>query len=167
MGCNSSNKICVYFWGYNRLYIKNNYLNVIHSMKNIIFTMLSFLSSSKFPPNTPIKDVKRMKATNHMSSSKFYIVFTSVVILAFFYFASLAIMFIMPQQPDFITGFVTIFSKTIEVLAIIIASYVGAQAVVDLKYGSDSSVTLEAVNETSSDVTVIQTNVKEDDYELL
>jgi hypothetical protein len=139
----------------------------MNRVKTIFLTALSFLTSNSAPPNTPIEDIEKMKAINHMSSSKFYIVFTSVLILAFFYFASLAIMFFIPQQPEFISGFVTIFSKTIEILAIIIASYVGAQAVVDLKYGSSSSAALEGVTETINDVTVIQTNVKEDDYELL
>jgi len=139
---------------------------MIESLKNIVFTALSFLSSNKVPPNTALQDYEKLKAINHMTSSKFYIVFTSVVILAFFYFVSLGIMFFIPQQPEFITGFVTIFSKTIEILAIIIASYVGAQAVVDLKYGSSSAAILEQVTETINEVTVIQTNVKEDDYEI-
>ena len=76
-------------------------------------------------------------------------------------------MFFIPQKPEFISGFVTIFSKTIEILAIIIASYVGAQAAVDLKYGSSSRAAIESANEAINSVTVIQTNAKEDDYELV
>jgi hypothetical protein len=138
----------------------------MQNIKNAILTALSFLTSDKAPPNTPIREIEKMRAINHMSSSKFYIVFTSVLILAFFYFASLLIMFFIPQQPEFIAGFVTIFSKTIEILAIIIASYVGAQAAVDLKYGSSSTAALEGAVEIIEDVTVIQTNIKEEDYEL-
>jgi hypothetical protein len=140
---------------------------MLEGLKNITLTAMSFLRSDKAPPNSPLLDYEKLRAINHMTSSKFYIVFTSVLILAFFYFASLAIMFFIPQQPEFISGFVTIFSKTIEILAIIIASYVGAQAVVDLKYGSNSSASLEGVTETINEITVIQTNVKEEDYELL
>lgn len=140
---------------------------MIQNFKNMCLTVMSFLSSNKVPPNTSIADYEKMRAINHMTSSKFYIVFTSVVILAFFYFASLAIMFFIPTQPEFIAGFVTIFSKTIEILAIIIASYVGAQAVVDLKYGSSSIAALEGAAENINEVTVIQTNAKEDDYELV
>ena len=140
---------------------------MIQNLKNICLTAVSFLSNNKVPPNTPIVDYEKMRAINHMTSSKFYIVFTSVLILAFFYFASLSIMFFIPSQPEYIAGFVTIFSKTIEILAIIIASYVGAQAVVDLKYGSSSSAALEGVTETINEVTVIQTNAKEEDYELI
>jgi hypothetical protein len=140
---------------------------MLKNAKNIVLTALSFLSNNKVPPNTPIEDIEKMRAINHMASSKFYIVFTSVLILAFFYFTSLAIMFFIPQKPEFVSGFVTIFSKTIEILAVIIASYVGAQAVVDLKYGSSSSAALEGVTETINEVTFIQTNVKEEDYELV
>jgi hypothetical protein len=139
---------------------------MMQAIKNTAISLVSYLSGNLVPPNTPMQDVERMKAINHMASSKFYIVFTSVLILAFFYFASLGIMFFIPNSPEFIAGFVTIFSKTIEILAIIIASYVGAQAVVDLKYGSSSAAAIESVNENINNVTVIETNIKEDDYEL-
>ena len=138
----------------------------MQAIKNTAISFVSYLSGNLVPPNTPMQDMERMKAINHMASSKFYIVFTSVLILAFFYFASLGIMFFIPNSPEFIAGFVTIFSKTIEILAIIIASYVGAQAVVDLKYGSSSAAAIESVNESINNVTVIETNIKEDDYEL-
>jgi len=141
---------------------------MISLIKNAAMTAVSFLSNNYVPPNTPAQDVDRLKSINHMESKKFFIVLTSVAILAFFYFISIGIMFLLPHEaPEFVSGFVTIFSKTIEILAIIIASYVGAQAAVDLKYGSKSSASLEGVTETINEVTVIQTNAKEDDYELL
>jgi hypothetical protein len=73
------------------------------------------------------------------------------------------------NAPEFVSGFVTLFSKTIEILAVVIASYVGAQAVVDLKYASNSSASLagDTHTENTQNVTVIQTNMKEDDYELV
>ena len=131
-------------------------------------TAVSFLSNNHVPPNTSDEDITRIKSINHMESKKFFIVLTSVAILAFFYFISIGIMFLLPHgAPEFVSGFVTIFSKTIEILAIIIASYVGAQAAVDLKYGSTSNASIEGVTETLNELTVIQTNIKEDDYELL
>jgi hypothetical protein len=134
--------------------------------KNIALTALSFLRSDKAPPSASPDQLKRLKNLNHLESSKFYIVFTSVVILAFFYFSTIGFMFLIPSAPpEYITGFVTIFSKTIEILAIIIASYVGAEMVVDLKYGSNSSASLEST--TDKEVTVIDTNAKEEDYELI
>jgi len=142
---------------------------MIPFIKNAIMTGVSYLSSNKVPPNTPPERHKKLRSTNHMESKKFYIVLTSVIILAFFYFASVGLMFLIPAGPEFISGFVTMFSKTIEILSIIIASYVGAQAVVDLKYGSHSSASLEGTTHTekTENITVIHTNAKEDDYELI
>lgn len=143
---------------------------MISLLKNAVMSGFSYLSSNYVPPNTLPEDYKRLKSTNHMESKKFYIVLTSVFILAFFYFTSIGIMFLLPHEaPEFVSGFVTIFSKTIEILSIIIATYVGAQAVVDLKYGSSSSAALEGTTHTekTENITVIHTNAKEDDYELI
>ena len=142
---------------------------MIPFIRNAILTGVSYLSSTKVPPNTTPERHKRLRSINHMESKKFYIVLTSVIILAFFYFASVGMMFLIPAGPEFISGFVTMFSKTIEILSIIIASYVGAQAVVDLKYGSSSSAALEGTThaEKTENITVIHTNAKEDDYELI
>jgi hypothetical protein len=138
---------------------------MLKNAKNIVLTALSFLRNDVAPPNVSPIEVERLKKLNHLESSKFYIVFTSVVILAFFYFSTIGFMFFIPSAPpEYITGFVTIFSKTIEILAIIIASYVGAEMVVDLKYGSHSAASVKS--ETINEVTVINTNAKEDDYEL-
>jgi hypothetical protein len=139
---------------------------MINHIKNTAISLASYLNNKSAPQDTPIEDIEKMRAINHMSSSKFYIVFSSVLILAFFYFSSLGIMFFIPKEAEFVAGFVTIFSKTIEILAIIIASYVGAQAVVDLKYGSSSSAALKAASENINHVTFIETNIKEDDYEI-
>lgn len=142
---------------------------MIPLLKNAVMSGFSYLSSNRVPPNTPPEDYNRLKSTNHMESKKFYIVLTSVIILAFFYFTSIGIMFTLPHNsPEFVGGFVTIFSKTIEILSIIIATYVGAQAVVDLKYGSSSSAALESTTNTEKidNITIIHTNAKEDDYEL-
>lgn len=85
----------------------------------------------------------RSHATGHMSSKKFSVVATSLLALMFFYFASVGVLFFLPAHSgnnELISGFVTIFTKTIEVLAIIIASYLGVQAAVDLRFGSNSNV---------------------------
>lgn len=108
---------------------------------NIFKNIQAFLVMGKVPPNTPFLARDEMKKINHLASRKFFIVFTSFLGLCFFYFASVGILFLLPQNgTELISGYVTIFTKTIEVLAIIIAAYLGVQAVVDLKYGSSSSV---------------------------
>ena len=139
-------------------------------IKNLLLNVMAFVSSSA-PPNTPPRDLERLQSVNHMESKKFFACFVSVAILTFFYFVAVGIMFIMPPVPEIITGYITIFTKTTEILAIIIGSYVGAQAVVDLKYNSSSSTSLQNSTQKieqflKEEVTVIETNQKEEDYEI-
>jgi hypothetical protein len=116
------------------------------NISNITKTALSFLSSNKAPPNTPLYAREDLKKINHFASRKFFIVFTSFLGLCFFYFGSVAILFFIPTNAsEMISGYVTIFTKTIEVLAIIIAAYLGVQAVVDLKYNSNSNQSFETI----------------------
>lgn len=139
-------------------------------VNELIKNVLAFVSSSA-PPNTPEKDLERLQSINHMESKKFFACFVSVAILTFFYFTTVGIMFFLPPVPEVITGYIAIFTKTTEILAIVIASYVGAQAVVDLKYNSSSNTSLENSTQKieqiiKEEITVIQTNQKEEDYEL-
>ena len=116
------------------------------SITNTFKNVYAFLSSNTVPPNTPLQLREEMKKANHFASRKFFIVFTSFLGLCFFYFASVAILFFLPQNgTELISGYVTIFTKTIEVLAVIIAAYLGVQAVVDLKYNSSSNTSMETI----------------------
>ena len=86
---------------------------MIQLIKNAAMTAVSFLSNNQAPPNTPTEDVEKLRSINHLESKKFFIVLTSVAILAFFYFVSIGIMFLLPHgAPEFVSGFVTIFSKS-------------------------------------------------------
>ena len=116
------------------------------SLTNSFKSVYAFLNSGIVPPNTPLPLREEMRKANHFASRKFFIVFTSFLGLCFFYFASVAILFFLPQNgTELISGYVTIFTKTIEVLAIIIAAYLGVQAVVDLKYNSSSNTSTETI----------------------
>jgi hypothetical protein len=140
-----------------------------NTIKDALLTATAFLSNNRVPPNTGLQDYERLKNKNHMESKKFYMVMTSVAILAVYYVLSVSLLFFLPNDSGIVSGYITMFSKTIEVLAIIIGSYVGAQAVVDLKYGSTSTASIqgqlikENIEET---ITAITTNSKEEDYEL-
>lgn len=115
------------------------------SITNFLKSAQAFVTNG-VPPNTPLSLREEMRKTNHLASKKFFIVSTSFLGLCFFYFASVAILFFLPpDNRDLVSGYVTIFTKTIEVLAIIIAAYLGVQAVVDLKYNSSSSVSNETI----------------------
>lgn len=113
---------------------------------NAIKSAFAFLSSSKVPPNTSVELREAMRKENHFASKKFFIAVTAFIGLLFFYFSSVGVLFILPlDQRDIVEGYVTIFTKTIEVLAIIIAAYLGVQAAVDLKYSSASNVSSERI----------------------
>lgn len=139
-------------------------------IKDLALNVMAFVSSAA-PPNTPPEDIERLRSINHMESKKFFACFVSVAILTFFYFVTVGIMFLLPPVPEVITGYITVFTKTTEILAIIIGSYVGAQAVVDLKMNSSSSAGIQNTTQKTEqlikeEITVIHTNQKEDDYEL-
>jgi hypothetical protein len=56
------------------------------------------------------------------------------------------------------------FTKTMEVFATIMAVYIGGQSIVDLKYNSNSSVSLEQKTEKIDITTKIIGTAKEEDY---
>jgi len=114
------------------------------NLTNLFKTAASFLSSKKVPPGTPVDLYEQMKKQNHLASKKFFIAFTSFLGVLFFYFMSVAVLFFIPPQNEIISGYVQIFTKTIEVIAIIVASYLGVQTVADFQYSSSSSTNLES-----------------------
>jgi hypothetical protein len=112
-----------------------------------------------------IRGERKMEETNHLSSKKFFIIFTSILMLAALYYSSVAILLAI-KMPEHVAAFVTLFSKTIEIFAIIIASYLGVEAVVDLKYNSASNAEVlgEIIVEKREEV--LTHNTKEDDYDI-
>ena len=126
------------------------------------------LQSGKVPPNTPLSQRNDLSKVNFLASKKFYVVFCSVIILAIFYAASIIILFLTATCPTLTVPFVSIFTETIKILAIIIASYLGVQTILDYKMQSNSDVRLSGDQTfiTEEEITYIISNSKEDDYEL-
>lgn len=135
------------------------------SIVNIGKTATAFLQNGKAPPNTPPELEKKMENTNHLCSKKFFIIFTSVLMLAVLYYSSVAILLVI-KMPEHIAAFVTLFSKTIEIFAIIIASYLGVQAAVDLKYNSASNAEVKGEVIVEKKEVILTHNTKEDDYDI-
>jgi hypothetical protein len=115
------------------------------SIANIAKNAASFLSSNRVPPGTPIELQSSLRQENHFKSKKFFLAFSSFIGLLAFYLLSVGILFLLPAKNELIAGYVTIFTKTIEIVAIIVASYIGVQAAIDFKYGSTSSSTLDSI----------------------
>ena len=138
---------------------------MFQNLVNVAKTAAAFLQNGKAPPNTPARLEKRMEDTNHLSSKKFFIIFTSVLMLAALYYSSVAILLVI-QMPEHVSAFVTLFSKTIEIFAIIIASYLGVQAAVDLKYSSASNAEVKGEVIIEKREEILTHNTKEDDYDI-
>lgn len=137
---------------------------MLENIKNIAKTAVAFLQTGKAPPNISEEYRKSFENKTHLSSKKFFIIFTSILMLLFMYYTSVAILWELPKFPEIISAYVTVFSKTMEIFAIIIATYLGTQAAVDLKYNSSSRSETVGISETIDET--ITTNTKEDDYKI-
>ena len=136
---------------------------------NIGQTVSAFLTNGKAPPNTPVELQKQMEDTNHLSSKKFFIIFSSLFMLAFVFYTSVALLWVIPKAPEIVTAFVTIFTKMIEIFGVIISVYLGAQGLVDIKYNSSSNASTEGILEQKQvdiNETILTNNAKEEDYHI-
>jgi hypothetical protein len=106
-------------------------------------SLAAMVSCDKAPPNTPPQYVDEMKSINFLRSKKFFIVFTSILMLLGFYGISVFILFLTVPAPSITMPFVTIFVETIKVFAIVISAYLGLQAAIDFKYNSESNTSLK------------------------
>lgn len=119
---------------------------------DITKTAGAMLHSGRVPPKTPPCYKEDLSKINFLASKKFYVVFCSVVILAVFYAASIVVLFLTSAAPHLTVPFVTIFTETIKILAIIIASYLGVQTILDYKMQSTSENVLEGSSSYSEEV---------------
>jgi hypothetical protein len=143
---------------------------------NVTQTALAFLQNGKAPPNTPPELEKQMEDTNHLTSKKFFVVMTSLLMIVSMFFVAVGILFIIPKDHDIvITTYATIFTKIMEQVALVISVYLGAQGLVDLKYNSSSSVGVQGVAQSSNinenknvnlNEQILSNNAKEDDYNI-
>lgn len=101
----------------------------------------AFLYAGKIPSNTPIQYREDFSKINFFSSKKFFIVFSSVILLMAFYLVSVGILFLTSFFPEITQPYVTIFVESIKIFAIIISVYLGLQATIDFKYQSSSNTT--------------------------
>ena len=135
---------------------------------DIAKTATSMLQSGKVPPNTPKHLEQDMSKINFLASKKFFVVFCSIIILSVFYGISIFVLFLTAPVPNITIPFVTIFTETVKILAVIIASYLGVQTVLDFKYNTNTETSNNYSREEVDikEITVIETNQKEDDYEI-
>lgn len=124
----------------------NKIMQFSQSIAHLFSSIACMVQSGKAPLGTPRKYEHDLSKINFLSSKKFYVVFCSVLILGVFYGASIIVLFLTAAAPHLTVPFVSIFTETIKILAVIIASYLGVQTVLDYKIQSNSAVNLEGSN---------------------
>ena len=131
-------------------------------IKNTFYTATSFLQTGVAPPNAPIRYREDLSKINFLSSKKFFIVFSSIVLLMFFYLTSVGILFLTSFFPTITDSYVTIFVESVKIFAIIISVYLGLQASIDFKYNSSSSQSYETTKsiEQIDEKVIIEETVK-------
>lgn len=136
------------------------------SLINVAQNAAAFLQNGVTPPGVCPEQNKDLANTNHLSSKKFFAAFSGFIILGIFYIISIGILFLLDHNPALLAVYPTIFTKTVEVFAAIMAVYLGGQAIVDVKYNSTSNASLEAKVEVVDITERKITNEKEGDYTL-
>jgi len=142
---------------------------MLTTLKNILLNGSSFLQSNVAPPNTPKELQEELGTINFLKSKKFFITFTSVLIICFFYFSSIGILILLPNMPEKIAGFVTLFTKTIELFTLVVGFYLSVQTVLDYKVNTSSSTNYNSDLSTSNQNIVTKEYIsspKEDDFTL-
>ena len=131
-------------------------------IKNTFYTATSFLQTGVAPPNAPIRYREDLSKINFLSSKKFFIVFSSIVLLMFFYLTSVGILFLTSFFPTITEPYVTIFVESVKIFAIIISVYLGLQASIDFKYNSSSNQSYETTKsiEQIDEKVIIEETVK-------
>jgi len=146
------------------------------NLVNIGQTVSAFLTNGKAPPNTPLELEKQMEDTNHLASKKFFVIFSAIVMIVVMFLMAVGFLFLIPTDHDIVvTAYSTIFTKIIEIFGLVISVYISAQGLVDLKYNSSSSASVQGeaqsqtiVEDKNVDIneTILTNNAKENDYHI-
>jgi len=126
----------------------------------------SFLQNGTAPPNTPEHLQDSYENTNHLASKKFFLAFSGFIILAVFYAASIAVLYTLQAKPEVVPSYVVMYSKAMEVFATIMAVYLGGQALVDLRYNSESGANTSAQIQRTETISTTVAIFKEEGYTL-
>lgn len=140
---------------------------MLNQLKNVINSMTWYLRSGVAPTNDKsVANIEELKNMNHMASRKFAMTMVAVAIIAFMYFASVLVLFLLPHDPQ-VSALVSMYKDMIVAVASIVATLVGIQGLVDWKYNSDSKTVISS--NTIKEEKYIEeylSGPKEDDYTL-
>lgn len=140
---------------------------MLRQLKNVIDNMTWYLRSGVAPSQDKgISNLEELKNMNHMASRKFAMTMVAVAIIAFMYFASVMLLFLLPGDPQ-VSALVNMYKDMIVAVASIVATLVGIQGLVDWKFNSDSKVDLSSnYSKEEKFVEEYLSGPKEDDYSL-
>lgn len=139
---------------------------MIARLKNILTDMTWYLRSGVAPAQAKLETLRDLKDMNHMASRKFAMTMVAVSIIAFMYFASVMLLFLLPGDPH-IAALVSMYKDMIVAVASIVATLVGIQGLVDWKHNSDTKVESRSETITENQYTEeYLSGPKEDDYQL-
>lgn len=128
--------------------------------------MTWYLRSGVAPTKIETQTEQDLKNLNHMTSRKFAMTMIAVSIIAFMYFASVLLLFMLPGDPQ-VAALVSMYKDMIVAVASIVATLVGIQGLVDWKHNSNT--TAANVSETVTQNQYVEeylSGPKEDDYQL-
>jgi hypothetical protein len=134
---------------------------MLAKLKSIVDGATWFLRSGVTPPNSFDEGLKDL---NHMSSRKFAMTMIAVSVIAFMYFASVMLLFLLPGDPH-VTALVSMYKDMIVAVASIVATLVGIQGLVDWRHNSDSQTSLSSTTEFVKKEEYLS-GPKEEDYTL-
>ena len=137
---------------------------MLSRLKNLLVDMTWYLRSGVAPPKANPDYLNELKNTNHMASRKFAMTMVAVSIIAFMYFASVCLLFLLPGEPQ-VSALVSMYKDMIVSIASIAATLVGIQGLVDWKFNSDSQVKVSSETQ-SQYIEEYLTGPKEEDYQL-
>jgi hypothetical protein len=140
---------------------------MLKQLKNVIDNMTWYLRSGVSPINNKaFTNIEELKNMNHMASRKFAMTMVAVSIIAFMYFASVMLLFLLPNDPQ-VSALVSMYKDMIVAIASIVATLVGIQGLVDWKYNSDSKTVISS-NHIKEEKYIEEylSGPKEDDYTL-
>jgi hypothetical protein len=140
---------------------------MLKQLKNVINSMTWYLRSGVAPSSDKdISNLDDLKNMNHMASRKFAMTMVAVAIIAFMYFASVLLLFLLPNDPQ-VSALVSMYKDMIVAVASIVATLVGIQGLVDWKYNSDANTNVSSeFKKEERNVEEYLSGPKEDDYKL-
>ena len=140
---------------------------MLGKLKGLLTNMTWYLRSGVAPSSIEnLSNLNDLKDMNHMTSRKFAMTMIAVAVIAFMYFTSVLLLFLLQGDPH-VTALVNMYKDMIVAVASIVATLVGIQGLVDWKHSSSTKT--DSISQYSKEEKFIEeylSGPKEEDYTL-